>query len=1196
MNNLIDYTLNNFVIYFETDGTCRCGPFSWSTACDVDEDRYCVNATGVTYGDPNASFECSCSNDSHCPATTDTCNTTYQPSPMCECSTNGPNFTICDAGRDCQNVTGQPACSCLTVSDCLGDTADTCDTSTTPASCGCAANNNSDVCDEFRACLDLTAMPGQPACSCLDASHCLENSDTCNSTTYPPICECSSNAPNFTACDTGRVCLNTTEDSLQPACSCLTTSDCLGTSSDTCNTTASPPACECSSNVDESLAPCADGRTCITSTAFPNIIKISVQPACSCLDASDCTGDTSDTCNTTAIPPTCLCSSNADENFAPCDLNRTCLNTTLSPDQPACSCLDSSDCLGNTSDTCNNNMSPPTCECSFNTNSTPCDPGRTCLNLTLEIGQPACSCLSNDQCLENADTCNSATTPATCECSSNTNSEVCDLGRACINTTVDPSQPACSCLASSDCLADTADSCNMTATPPRCECSYNAPNNFEPCDTGRMCLNLTEEPLQPPCSCLNATTDCPVNADTCNATTGRCQCSANLPSLEPCEPGRTCIPGFGCSCESNQQCADLGWADTCNDDLNPPSCECSFNLPTNESCNELSTCLNLTLPEYQGQPPCSCLAAANCSDNSDTCNSTTTPPLCQCSANSPPSPCDPGRVCLNMTDYPLQPPCSCLDATDCVGETADTCNSSSTPPTCLCSSNVDENFVPCEDLRTCLNTTEHPDQPACSCLDASDCLGNSSDTCNSTMSPSTCECSFNSPTFMPCDVGRDCLNLTEMVGQPACSCLNASQCLDNADTCNSATVPTTCECSFNAPNFEPCDEGRMCLNMTENPGQPACSCLDSTTDCLGDTADTCNSTVIPPRCECSFNLPTFDPCPENRTCLNTTAEPLQPACSCLNATTDCEINADTCNSTTGRCECSANLPSLSPCDPGRVCIPGFGCSCETDDQCKALGSADFCNLTLSSPECQCSFNTPTLEACEASQTCLNLTELHGQPACSCLAASECYNTSDTCNSTLSPPLCQCEFNTPSMEPCEEPRVCLNRTEYPCQPGCSCLEDSHCTVTSDNCNTTSSLCQCGDLLDACHPDTLCVNNYTITGGLGPQCTCLASATRDVDGGSCLETANECDDTLDPPHCKCNGGEPCDPFRVCVDEECAPSCSCLVNDHCTEDNADVCDITTDPPHCRCGDGPACECGEVCVDGKCGVSVFNRLIFLR
>ena len=385
----------------------------------------------------------------------------------------------------------------------------------------------------------------------------------------------------------------------------------------------------------------------------------------------------------------------------------------------------------------------------------------------------------------------------------------------------------------------------------------------------------------------------------------------------------------------------------------------------------------------------------------------------------------------------------------------------------------------------------------------------------------------------------------------------------------------------------------MCINVTENPGQPGCSCLD-TSNCLGDTADTCNSTVIPPRCECSFNVPTLDPCPDGRACLNTTEEPLQPPCACLNATTDCDINADTCNSTTGRCECSANIPTLSPCEPGRICIPGFGCSCETDEQCAGLGSADTCNLTLSTPECECSFNTPTYEVCEDLKTCLNLTELPGQPPCSCLEASECYENADSCNTTISPPLCQCEFNTPSMDPCEDPRVCLNRTEHPCQPGCSCLEDSHCPANADNCNTTSTLCQCGDN-NACHLDTLCVTNYTITGGLGPQCTCLNSMTRDLSGGDCLDTANECDDSLDPPHCKCNGEEPCDPYRVCLDEECGPKCSCLVNDHCTDNNADVCDITTDPPSCACGDGPACLCGEECINGKCGVNITKLMIVL-
>ena len=106
------------------------------------------------------------------------------------------------------------------------------------------------------------------------------------------------------------------------------------------------------------------------------------------------------------------------------------------------------------------------------------------------------------------------------------------------------------------------------------------------------------------------------------------------------------------------------------------------------------------------------------------------------------------------------------------------------------------------------------------------------------------------------------------------------------------------------------------------------------------------------------------------------------------------------------------------------------------------------------------------------------------------------------------------------------------------------------------------------------------NYTITGGVGPLCTCQESS-------HCPNTTNECDITEDPPVCKCNGKEPCDPGQFCLNREGQPECSCLVNDHCTEFNADICDVTTNPPHCRCGDGPPC-IGEECIDGRCGVSI--------
>ena len=683
-----------------------CGP---NSACD--SGRFCANGTGVTYGYPNATFECSCSDFSHCPNTTDTCNMTEVPS-MCTCGDDPP----CEAPSACLNLTinvGQPKCSCLNELDCL-ENADTCDDSISPAMCLCKNNANSSVCDPGRICLNSTELPEQPPCSCLDALDCLENADSCNSTADPPMCECSSNLPNFTACEVGRVCLNLTE--------------------------------------------------------------------------------------------------------------------------------------------------------------TP--------------GQPPCSCLNDLQCLENANTCNMTTIPPTCECSFNGNdSAPCDPGRICLNSTETPEQPACSCLGASDCY-ENSNTCNSTAMPPMCGCSFNGPT-FAPCEDGRKCLNITEELGQPPCSCLNAS-HCLVNADTCNSTTHMCECSANSPTFAPCSPGRVCIPGFGCSCETDAQCAALGDVDTCNATVDPPACECSFNLPNLDPCDPMRFCVNLT--ENPGQPPCSCQDESHCFETADFCNKTTSPPTCECKANS--GLCDPDRVCIDASVLPGQPPCSCLNVSHCL-ENSDTCNDTTVPNACQCSFNV-PTLAACDSGRICLNVTENPGQPSCSCISPDHCFDNA-DSCNSTitrdaLTPSMCQCSSNVPSFAPCDPGRVCMNVTELPEQPGCSCLEASHCMDNADSCNVTAIPATCECSFNGPDSALCREGRICLNVTENPKQPGCSCLEAAH--CSETSDTCNSTATPPICQCSSNAPTFDPCDVGRMCINVTEEVGQPPCSCLNPS-DCFTNADT---------------------------------------------------------------------------------------------------------------------------------------------------------------------------------------------------------------------------------------------------------------------------------------------------------------
>ena len=1026
-----------------------------NSACDTG--RECDNATGVTYGDPDALFECTCLNDSHCPTTTDFCNTTSTPS-MCTCGNDAP----CDAPSQCLNLTlypGQPKCSCQSTSDCL-ENADNCDNSTSPTSCQCSSNTNSSVCDEQRVCLNLTAYVGQPPCSCLESMDCSENSDTCNTTSSPPMCECSSNVPTYSPCDAGRLCINMTEAPLQPGCSCLEASHCL-------------------SNADS--------------------------------------------CNTTTTPSTCGCSRNGP-TASPCSLGRICLNETELPKQPACSCLNSSHCLDN-ADSCNTTMSSGNCECSGNAPSfEACDVGRVCLNITSDVGQPPCSCLLDNHCLNNADTCNTTYSPSLCECSFNApNFTVCDQGRICLNTTEAPGQPACSCLASGDCL-DNADSCNRTTVPPTCECSFNTPTKAA-CAAGRQCLNTTEEVGQPPCSCLNSS-HCFVNADTCNTTTQRCECSANPPFYDPCGPGRYCISGFGCSCESDAQCEDLGVTDTCNVTLTPASCECSFNTPSFEPCDVDRICLNVT--ENPGQPPCSCMNVSHCFENADTCNTSISPSSCGCKDNAPGfGPCDSDRICVNLTDLPGQPACSCLNASHCL-ENSDTCNSTTIPPSCECSSNPPMNS-PCDDGRVCINTTESPLQPGCSCLEAFHCLSNA-DICNTTASPAICECSGNGLTSLPCTIDRVCLNITITPKQPACSCLDDSHCLDNSDTCNTTSNPATCQCMGNTPSFEACDAGRVCLNMTKYSGQPSCSCL-ADDQCL-DNANNCNSTSVPAMCGCSFNGPTFSTCDDNRFCLNVTELPGQPGCSCLE-TSHCLDNADSCNTTItpSSCECSANAPNSSVCDPGR--------------------------------------------------TCLDIPSNPGQPPCSCTEAAHCFENADTCNKTLSPPMCGCEANSPSFGPCDTGRVCLNKTELPFQPACSCLTDTHCLDNTDNCNTTSARCQCGSN-DACHIDSLCIKNYTITGGEGPQCTC-----QNLPGFGCPATANQCDNSTDPPSCKCNGNPPCGIDQICMDMEGQPECSCLTNEQC-EITGDTCDVTSNPPLCKCGNGTACSAAEECVGGVCYVSI--------
>ena len=93
-------------------------------------------------------------------------------------------------------------------------------------------------------------------------------------------------------------------------------------------------------------------------------------------------------------------------------------------------------------------------------------------------------------------------------------------------------------------------------------------------------------------------------------------------------------------CTSDSGCAsDSNTTDTCN--TSSGLCECSGNTDK-DACDSPRACQTVS-----GQPACSCQTASNCMDNADSCNTTLSTPECYCSTNSPNfTACETNKTCL----------------------------------------------------------------------------------------------------------------------------------------------------------------------------------------------------------------------------------------------------------------------------------------------------------------------------------------------------------------------------------------------------------------------------------------------------------------------------------------------------------------------------------------------------------------------
>ena len=190
-------------------------------------------------------------------------------------------------------------------------------------------------------------------------------------------------------------------------------------------------------------------------------------------------------------------------------------------------------------------------------------------------------------------------------------------------------------------------------------------------------------------------------------------------------------------------------------------------------------------------------------------------------------------------------------------------------------------------------------------------MGNA-DTCYNSTFPATCGCSGNAPSFEPCPEGTACL------GESGCSCQDVSECQENADNCDTVSVPSSCKCGIELP----CElEGSVCLTDFNTTGSytPACSCDVESNNCP-DSANECDPTTDPPSCKCNGR----EPCEPGTTCQEAEG---QPECSCL-TNSHCTGNTDGCDMTTcpSTCTCGGGPPCVDePCIDGQCGVSSKIC-------------------------------------------------------------------------------------------------------------------------------------------------------------------------------------------------------------------------------------------------------------------------------
>ena len=879
---------------------------------DCDDENPCTDDDCVDNVCKNTNNTASCDDEIFCNGA-DTCS-----GGTCSQHAGDP----CTGGGECADQCNEAADNCYDpAGTACTDDGNPCTDNQCDGAGTCAANNNTDSCDDNLFCNGTDTCSGG-SCSqhtgdpCTGGGECNQTCDEGNDDCFDPFgTACGDGTDNDCTdpdtCDGTGTC-RANDEPLGTTCSdglfCTETDECDG--SGTCVGTGDPCSGggECNQTCNEGTDDCFD----------------SFGTACGDPTDDDCTDP--DTCDGAGT-----CQDNHEPLSTPCDDDLFCTETD--------ECDGSGTCVG-TGDPCSGGG-----ECSQT-----CDEGNDdCFDpFGTACGDPADDDCTNPDTCDGAGTCQANDEPLGTTCDDDlfcTETDECDGGGTCVGSgdpcaaggecnetcnednddCFDPFGTACGDPTDDDCTAP--DTCDGAGT-----CEPNDEPASTPCDDGLFCTETDEcdgggtcVGSGDPCAaggecnetcnednddcfdpfgtaCGDPTDDDCTDPDTCDGA-GNCQDNHEF-ATTPCDDGLFCTETDECDGEGDcvgfdDPCASGG---ECNETCNEDTDDC-FD-PFGTACGD-GTADDCTDPD-------TCDGAGSCQDNH-------APPTTPCDDGlfcTETDECDGAGICVGTGD-----PCAggsecnqtCNEVTgDCFDPYGTTCGSSADddctdPDTCdgagACQPNDEPASTPCNDGLFCTETDE--------CDGSGTCIG----------------------TGDPCAGGGEC-NQTCNEGTGDCYDPFGTACGNSAD--DDCTDPDTCNgagtCQANdEPLGTTCNDGLFCTETDECDG--AGTCVGTGDPCAG--GEECNQTCNDTTDDC------FDP--------------LGTACG-DNTDDDC-TDPDTCDGA-GICEPN-DAPAATPCDDSLYCTEtdecdgggacvGTGSPCESTqwcdedpDQCVDYGTGDF---------------------------------------------------------------------------------------------------------------------------------------------------------------------------------------------------------------------------------------------------------------